>query len=334
VKEITFLKQNADKWQKFESILSLKTDSNPDLVADLFIQLTDDLSYARTNYPNSKTTLYLNSLASKAHQEIYKNKKEKKGRIFSFWKYELPLLFKQAHRQLLYSFLISLVAVLIGAVSVAYDEDFIRLILGDSYVNRTLENISNGDPLAIYKSMDSGSMFFAITINNIRVSLICFAAGVLFSMGTVYMLFTNGVMLGAFQYFFYMKGLLLQSVLVIWIHGTLEISAIIIAGAAGLTMGNSILFPGTYSRADSFRMGAKKGVKIVIGLFPIFVVAGFLESFVTRHNEMPAWMSISIILLSLSFIIGYFIIYPIHLNNKQTKTNTDEPGKNQLSRST
>lgn len=328
MKEITFLKQNADKWQKFESILSLKTGSNPDVVADLFIQLTDDLSYARTNYPKSKTTQYLNSLASKAHQEIYKNKKEKKSRILSFWKYELPLLFKQAHRQLLYSFIISMIAVFIGAISAAYDEDFVRLILGDTYVNQTLENISKGDPLAIYKSMDSGNMFFMITVNNIRVSFFCFAAGLILSVGTVYLLFTNGVMLGAFQYFFYAKGLLLQSVLVIWIHGTLEISAIIIAGAAGLTMGNSILFPGTYSRFDSFRIGAKKGVKIVIGLVPIFIVAGFLESFVTRHNEMPAWLSISIIMTSLLFIIGYFIIYPIYLNKNPTKAHANEPGKN------
>jgi uncharacterized membrane protein SpoIIM required for sporulation len=328
VKEITFLKQNADKWQKFESILSLKKGSNPDQVADLFIQLTDDLSYARTNYPNSKTTLYLNSLASKAHQEIYKNRKEKKSRIISFWKYELPLLFKQSHGQLLYSFLITLLSALIGVISAAYDEDFARLILGDSYVNRTLENISKGDPLAIYKSMDSGKMFFMITINNIEVSMFCFAAGLLFSMGTVFLLFKNGVMLGVFQYFFYAKGLLLQSVLVIWIHGTLEISAIIIAGSAGLTMGNSILFPGTYSRLDSFKMGAKKGVKIVIGLLPIFIAAGFLESFVTRHSEMPAWLSISIILISLSFIVGYFIIYPIYLNRNLTKANINESGKN------
>jgi uncharacterized membrane protein SpoIIM required for sporulation len=328
VKEITFLKQNADKWQKFESTLSLKTGANPDLVADLFIQLTDDLSYARTNYPNSKATRYLNSLASKAHQQIYKNKKEKKSRILYFWKYELPLLFKQAHRELLYSFLISLAAALIGAISAAHDDDFVRLILGDTYVNQTLENISKGDPLAVYKSIDSGSMFFMITINNIRVSFLCFAAGMLLSMGTVYLLFTNGIMLGAFQYFFYAKGLLLQSVLVIWIHGTLEISAIIIAGAAGLTMGNSILFPGTYSRFESFRMGAKRGVKIVIGLLPIFIIAGFLESFVTRHNEMPSWLSLSIIMTSLLFIVGYFIVYPIYLNKNLTKSKAHGPRKN------
>ncbi len=316
MKEITFLKQNAEKWQEFETFISAKGGSNPDLMADLFIQLTDDLSYSKTHYPKAKTTQYLNAIAARVHQEIYKNKKEKKSRIITFWKYELPFIFKKSHKQLLYAFIIFAVSILIGIVSTAYDDSFVRLILGDSYVNMTLENINKGDPMAVYKSGTQIDMFLGITINNIYVSFACFAMGILCSFGTGYMLFSNGIMLGAFQSFFYSKGLLLQSALVIWIHGTLEISAIVIAGCAGLTMGNSILFPGTYSRGVSFVRGAKQGVKIVVGLVPIFIIAGFLESFVTRYSNMPMWLSLSIIGTSLSFIIWYFIIYPIRLNNR------------------
>lgn len=316
MKEITFLKQNAEKWQQFETLISAKGGSNPDLMADLFIQLTDDLSYSKTHYPKAKTTQYLNSIAARVHQEIYKNKKEKKSRIITFWKYELPFIFKNSHKQLLYAFIIFAISILIGIVSTAYDDSFVRLILGDSYVNMTLENISKGDPMAVYKSGTQIDMFLGITVNNIYVSFMCFAMGILCSFGTGYMLFSNGLMLGAFQAFFYGKGLLLQSALVIWIHGTLEISAIVIAGCAGLTMGNSILFPGTYSRSASFVRGAKQGVKIVVGLVPIFITAGFLESFVTRYSNMPMWLSISIIGTSLSFIVWYFIIYPIRLNNR------------------
>jgi uncharacterized membrane protein SpoIIM required for sporulation len=316
LKEITFLKQNSEKWQQFETMLNTKGASNPDLMGDLFIQLTDDLSYAKTNYPKTKTTQYLNSLAARVHQEIYKNKREKSNRIITFWKYELPFVFKNSHKQLLYAFLIFAVAMCMGAVSSAYDDNFIRLILGDSYVNQTLENIDKGDPMAIYKSMNQVNMFTMIVVNNIYVSFMCFAMGILFSVGTGYMLFFNGLMLGSFQYFFYAKGLLLKSVLVIWIHGTLEISAIIIAGCAGLVMGNSILFPGTYSRGVSFVRGAKQGVKIVIGLVPVFATAAILESFVSRYSQMPVWLSTSIIGVSLTFIIWYFIIYPIVLNRK------------------
>lgn len=316
MKEITFLKQNAEKWQEFEGLISAKGNSNPDLMADLFIQLTDDLSYSKTHYPKAKTTQYLNSIAARVHQEIYKNKKEKKSRIVNFWKFELPFIFKNSHKQLLYAFLIFGISFLIGTVSSIYDDSFLRLIVGNEYVNETLENIDKGDPMAVYKGMSQGNMFTIITVNNIKVALVCFAMGALLSFGTGYVLFTNGVMVGAFQFFFYAKGVLLQSALVVWIHGTLEISAIVIAGCAGLTMGNSILFPGTYSRGASFVKGAKQGVKIVIGLIPIFIVAGFLESFVTRYSFMPMWLSLSIIGSSLAFIIWYFIIYPIRLNNR------------------
>jgi uncharacterized membrane protein SpoIIM required for sporulation len=175
--------------------------------------------------------------------------------------------------------------------------------------------------MAVYKSETQINMFLGITVNNIMVSFYAFAMGILLSFGTAYILFYNGVMLGTFQYFFYTKGLLLQSALVIWIHGTLEISAIVIAGCAGLTMGNSILFPGTYSRGVSFVRGAKQGVKIAVGLVPIFITAGFLESFVTRYSNMPMWLSISIITTSLTFIIWYFIVYPIRLHNRAMRQN-------------
>jgi uncharacterized membrane protein SpoIIM required for sporulation len=319
LKEITFLKQNAEKWQKFESMLDNGGRADADLMADLFIQLTDDLSYSKTHYPKAKTTQYLNSLAARIHQTIYKNKKESSGRIWNFWRYELPFAFKNSHRQLLHSFLIFGISMLIGAVSSAYDDTFVRIIMGDSYVNTTIENINSGDPMAIYKSMKEGEMFTMITLNNIMVSFVCFAMGMLFSLGTVFALFRNGIMLGAFQYFFYAKGLFVTSFLVIWIHGTLEISAIVIAGAAGLTLGNSFMFPGTYSRSMSFIRGAKQGIKIVIGLVPIFIIAGFLESFVTRHTEMPAALSITIIGSSFFFIIWYFIIYPIRLHRRSEK---------------
>jgi uncharacterized membrane protein SpoIIM required for sporulation len=317
MREASFLKINSAKWNKFESLIDANSRSSPDQLADLYIELTDDLAYARTNYPESKTTQYLNLLTSKVHGLIYKNKKESKSRFFSFWKTELPCLFKKYQKSFLYAFVIFFLSSSIGAISAAYDDTFVRLILGDIYVNKTLDSIKKGDPMNVYKTMNETDMVLYITVNNIKVSFFTFAFGVIFSIGSGYMLFQNGVMLGAFQYFFYSKGLLLTSFLTIWIHGTLEISAIIIAGAAGLIMGNSFLFPGTYSRMDSFKRGAKDGLKITIGLVPIFMMAGFLESFITRHTEMPVILKIFIIGSSASFIIFYFVIYPFTLTKTQ-----------------
>ncbi|MCW8896625.1 MAG: stage II sporulation protein M [Flavobacteriales bacterium] len=318
MREVVFIKKNADKWKKMEQLVHQKVKITPDENADLFIQLTNDLAFAKTYYPKSTTTEYLNQLAATVHHEIYQNKKESNRRFITFWKTELPLVIKNHHKQLLIAFLIFFISGVIGWVSAKYDDSFVRLILGDAYVNMTLENIENDDPMAVYKKSKELDMFLGITINNIRVSFVAFILGLFFSFGTGFILFFNGIMLGSFQYFFAAKGLLFESFLTIWIHGTLEISAIIIAGAAGITMGNSILFPKTYPRATSFIKGAKNGIKIVVGLVPIFITAGFLEGFVTRHTEMPIYLSLFIIFGSLTFIIWYFIVYPNNIYKKYT----------------
>ena len=94
-------------------------------------------------------------------------------------------------------------------------------------------------------------------------------------------------------------------------------SVIIIAGCAGLVLGNSLVFPKTFSRLASFKMGAKQGIKIIIGLVPVFIMAGFLESFVTRLSLHPIVSSL-IIGISAVFIVWYFVIYPRQLNQKKT----------------
>jgi uncharacterized membrane protein SpoIIM required for sporulation len=312
MREPLFVKQNSKKWERFEQ----SATQNPDELADNFIQITDDLAYAKTFYPKSKTTSYLNGLASRFHQSIYKNKTEKGNRFIIFWVYELPLLFYRHRMPLLYAFIFFTTFCLMGVLSAKYDENFVRLIMGDQYVDMTNANIAKGDPFGVYKQGSEFSMFFQIAVNNIYVSLVAFVSGIIFSVGTLYALFRNGLMLGAFQYYFFSKGLGMQSVFVIWIHGTLEILAIVIAGAAGLVLGNSLLFPKTYSRLISLKKGANDGMKMAIGLVPIFITAAFFEGFVTRHTKMPIALSITILAASLAFMIWYVIIYPRKIYNK------------------
>jgi len=313
MREPLFVKQNIKKWEDFENVPT----SNPDELANRFIQITDDLAYAKTFYPKSKTTEYLNGLAATLHQSIYKNKTEKGNRFITFWKYELPLLFKEYQKQLLYALIFFAVFTTMGVFSAKYDDSFIRLILGDDYVDMTNANIAKGDPFGVYKHSGEFTMFVGIASNNIYVALLNFVAGIVFSVGTVYMLFQNSVMLGAFEGFFFSKGLGAQSILVIFIHGTLEMSSFVIASAAGLVLGNSLLFPKTYSRLNSVKKGAKDGMKLVIGIVPVLLVAAFFESFVTRHTGMPVWLSITILASSLTFVIWYVIIYPNLLYKKQ-----------------
>lgn len=316
MREAAFVRQNKDKWVKYESLLQKYKALDPDQLSNLYVELSDDLSYASTFYPGSNTVQYLNGLATNAHQKIYKAKKESKSRFITFFTKEFPQEFYKHQKQLLWSFLIFIVFSLIGAYSAATDGSFVRSILGDAYVNMTLENIANKDPMAVYKQASETNMFLGITINNIRVALTAFSLGVLAGIGTVFVMMQNGVMLGSFQYFFYEQGMLWESARTIWIHGTIEISVIIVAGCAGLVVGKSILFPGTYSRLKAFTMGIKDGLKIVISTIPFFIIAGFLEGFVTRLTQMPDWLAIIIIGISLILILFYYVFYPIHLSNK------------------
>lgn len=312
MREGLFLKRNIEKWKSYQA----EEVTDPDEMAHRFTELVNDLGYSKTFYPHSKVTHYLNGLASRIYLSIYQNKKEESSRIVRFWKTELPLTVRKHHRLMLYSFIIFASFAIMGAFSSAHDSTFVRGILGDQYVDMTEENIESGDPFGVYKHTGPVDMFFWIAYNNIQVSFFCFVMGFFLSIGTVWMLFRNGVMVGAFQYMFFAKGLGWPSVLVIWIHGTLEISAIIIAGGAGLILGNSILFPGTHKRLDSLKQGGKDGIKIMIGLIPVFIVAAFLEGFVTRLTGMPLPVSLFILLASAAFIIWYFVIYPIMLERK------------------
>lgn len=316
MREAAFVKKNKDKWQLFENALHKDVVITPDELSDLYVEVTDDLSYAKTFYPTGNTFVYLNALASTAHQKIYKTQKESKNRIVNFFKTEFPLLFYQYQKELVIAFLVFAFFTLVGAFSASTDIDFVRLILGDGYVNMTLENIEKGDPMGVYKKANEINMFIGITLNNIRVAMYAFLLGMLFSVGTLFIMMQNGIMLGSFLYFFYEKGLLWESSRTIWIHGTIEISVIIIAGCAGLVLGNGLLFPRTYTRLESFKRSVKDGLKIMVSTIPFFIIAGFLEGFVTRHTEMPDWLAILIIAFSLALIIFYYVVYPIQVTKK------------------
>ncbi|WP_304143748.1 stage II sporulation protein M [Mesoflavibacter zeaxanthinifaciens] len=327
MREVAFIKTNKEKWLEFEQAIFGKQLKNPDELASLYTQLVNDLSYAQTYYPKSKTVLYLNNLAAKAFQKIYKTKRQDTNRFVYFWKTEVPLIMYEYRRYVAYAFLVFLSFVAIGALSAEFDDAFIRLVLGDHYVNLTLENIEKGDPVAIYKSGSNWGSAFGITLNNLYVGITSFVFGIFGGLGTGYILMENGIMLGSFQYMFVKEDVFWESVRGIWIHGAMEIFAIVIEGAAGFILGASILFPKTFSRMTSFKRGVKVGVKILISTFPFTIAAGFLEGYVTRYsNIMPNWLSIGIILTTLSIISFYYLIYPFIVNQK-TKLNYEALSK-------
>ena len=320
MKEVTFIRQNIEKWRSYEGVAESLGISTPDEVAEAYIDVTSDLAFAQTHYPESKITRYLNNLASALHNEIFRSHRYRWSRLLTYWTQDVPLTMWEARRELLLSFIVFAASVFIGFLSQLLDPEFCRIILGDCYVDMTLQNIASGEPMAVYSGDSEEAMFGSITLNNVKVSFVAFVLGVFTSLGTGFILFQNGVMLGSFQTFFAQHELLWESALAVWLHGTLEISAIIVAGAAGMAMGNGWLFPGTYPRIASFRRGARRGLRIVVGTVPVFIVAGFIESFFTRHTEWPDLLRLSIILCSLAFVIYYYIVLPKKRNHESRKT--------------
>lgn len=298
--------------------MNQKQSQNPDELADAYIQLINDLSYSQTYYPKSKTTEYLNFLVTQIYRKIYKTKRLEKNRLTSFFLEEIPYLIYQYRKQMIFAFALFFFFVALGAISAAYDDRFVRIILGDEYVNMTLENIKNGDPMGVYNKQGELNMFIGITINNIGVAMKSYVFGLSAGVLTFFMSMQNGIMLGSFQYFFYENGVFEQSLRGIWLHGAMEIFSIVIATMAGFILAGSILFPGTYSRFQSFVTGARQSLKILISTLPFFVMAGFVEGFVTRWSgAMPLWINVFIIVLTLALISFYYLVLPFIYHKKQ-----------------
>lgn len=315
MREVAFIQQNVEKWERFESLLR-EGEADADELADLYVTLTDDLAYARTHFPQGEAVAYLNDLTTEVHQMVYRERREDRGRLWRFFADEVPQAVGQARTELLAALLVFGIAIGIGALSATYDQGFTRLILGDAYVNMTLANIDRGDPMAVYKETKALDMFLGIALNNVRVAFRTFAMGLLLSVGSGYMLLQNGIMIGAFHTLFAKHQLLGSSMLVVYVHGTLELAAIVVAGAAGFVLGNGLLFPGTLPRGTAFRRAARQGSKIVMGLVPVFLAAAFLEGFVTRHTDMPVALHLLIIGGSLAFVLWYFGVRPLRLGDE------------------
>lgn len=321
--ESQFIEENKKKWKELEDALEYKS-SDPDQLHALFKKVSGDLSYAQTYFPRRSVRWYLNTLVNGVFDTMRTKKK------LNFWASLLNFYGKTLPREIIRNrnaFIASLVvfslSVCIGVFSTIQDADFPTSILGSEYMSITEDNIEKGDPMGIYKTDTDIFSFLRITINNIWVAFLTFVLGFIASIGSVFLLIKNGVMLGVFQTIFYKKGLLITSFLTIWIHGTIEISSIVIAGAAGIIVGNSILFPKSYTRIESLLIGSLSGVFIMLSTVPLFVIAGFFEGFVTRLTDMHALLKLFIILASLALILFIYVINP-YLYYKSGQYNENE----------
>jgi uncharacterized membrane protein SpoIIM required for sporulation len=252
-------------------------------------QVMSDLAIAQRDFPDDQLTVWLNGLASRAHLRLYRAPAPSWRHLGQFFWSDFARRFRSARGYLCVSALLLFVPALLAYVA-AWLDPTLRAALVPEELRRIME--SGRTWTDIEPTLRPG-MATLIFTNNIQVAFLAFAGGVLFGLGTVYVLLSNGMMLGsvlgAAQ--FYGVGPLLWSF--ISPHGFLELTCILIAGAAGLMLGDALVRPGLLPRREALARAARRAVELVVGAAPVLVIAGCIEAFVSP-SDLPIGVKLGI----------------------------------------
>jgi uncharacterized membrane protein SpoIIM required for sporulation len=284
-------------WEELERLLARSEGnglrgfdaSQIEVFVRAYRQTVADLAIAQRDFPGDQLTLWLNGLASRAHLRLYRAPPPSWRRLGQFFWTDFARRFRAARPYLLISALL-----LFGPAIVAYLAALLDPTLRDALVPAQLRRVmESGSTWTDLEPAVRPGMATLIFTNNIRVSFLAFAGGVLFGLGTVYVLVGNGLSLGAVlgAAQFYGVAPLLWSF--ISPHGYLELTCIVIAGAAGLMLGNALLQPGLHLRREALARAARRAVELAVGTAPVLVVAGLIEGFISP-SDLPIALKLAI----------------------------------------
>ncbi|MGE5207369.1 MAG: stage II sporulation protein M [Chlamydiota bacterium] len=250
----------------------------------LYRQIAADLSTVREDPASRQISAYLNQLLGRAHNLIYMGRKTNAAGIVQFFRSTYPRLFRENLVYPLTAFLIFLAAAIAGMALCFSDPGFERYFLGARMIDTIEQHRMWTESVVSLKPLASS---FILT-NNISVALATFAMGILAGLGTVYMLFFNGLLIGVIGTACWQAGMSRQLWSFVAPHGVLELPAIFIAGGAGLLLARGLLFPGTLPRRDSLVEAGGRAVRLVLGVIPMLIVAGFIEGYLSpSHFPVP-----------------------------------------------
>lgn len=290
---------------------------SPNELGNAYLSVCSDLAYAQSHYPESQVCQSLNALALQFHHLLYRRQPQRWLELLDFFRYTVPLSFHRSRHFLLLSLCLFVLGQVIGIMSQCLDEDYFQNFFGSYYYEETMKNISNGNPMGIYDSESEVEMFFGITINNMTVGLLYFLKGLLTPFYTIYVTVTTGIMDGCFTTFFFQHGYGLSALTAPNEHGSLELPAVIVCSAAGMQLGMGWFYPGKLTRMKALMNSAQEALIMVLAMMPFFLVAGFIESFVTRHQEWPMAARMLFVVAGLAFSTYYIILLPRQLKKKE-----------------
>ncbi len=246
----------------------------------LYRQIASDLSTVREDPASRQISAYLNQLLGRTHNLVYMGRKTNAAGIVQFFRSTYPRLFRENLAYPATAFLIFLAAAIAGMALCFSDPGFERYFLGAQMIDTIEQHRMWTHSVVALKPLASS----LILTNNISVALGTFASGIAAGLGTVAMLILNGLLIGVISTACWQAGMSSQLWSFVAPHGVLELPAIFIAGGAGLLLARGLLFPGTLPRRDSLIEAGGRAVRLVLGVIPILVIAGFIEGYLSPSD--------------------------------------------------
>jgi uncharacterized membrane protein SpoIIM required for sporulation len=310
-----FVKMHREEWKQLEELITTLGKNRNSITGDritqyhrLYQKAAQNLSYSQTYFQNDEVTLYLNGLIAKSHNLLYKDQVSSLKQIRHFFSVKFIGLLLEQWKFVIFAMILFLIGALGSFLSVMNDPLHIYAILPSE--------IAKGvDPDQLGKghgAVDSSLMSASIMTNNIKVAIFAFAGGITFGLVTVYLMVYNGIIIGALAALFWHHGKSYDFWAYIVPHGMIELTAIFIAGGAGLLMGYKLFVPGQFSRSYQLKQQSMRSVQLLLGTIPLFIIAGIIEGFIT-----PAAISLEakyiVAFLTVVGLILYMVIGKLKL---------------------
>lgn len=281
-----------ENWNKLESIVhlvergSLKTLSSDDLreFGLLYRQAAADLSATRADQSSRTLEAYLNQLVSRAHNYIYSGQKMSPATVWDFLAHGYPRIFRRLLPYTTAALLVFLAGALLGSLVTLARPAFMHAMLGPEMVEKIEHHQMWTDSILTAKPQASS----AIMTNNIGVCFYTFAGGIVAGLGTIFLMFTNGLNVGVVGVACGQHHMALSLWSFVAAHGALELPAIFISGGSGLRLAAGLLFPGMLRRKDALAVAGSESVRLISGIVPMLVVAGLLEAFLSPTHAPVA----------------------------------------------
>ena len=283
-----FITKKQQIWNELEALLNRPRDANAtqlNRLGYLYRRVTSDLAVARRDFPQDRCVPYLNELASRAHATVYQTSPFKRGNLRQFLHFGFPTLFRENLSFIGASFLMFALAFAaaywIGLTTPEFAE---KLIPEDTVSHiKKLEDGTWNDTSAENRNLFAS---FVMT-NNIKVAFFAFAWGIMFMVGTAYILVINGIVIGAVAGLCDVNGVGLALWSFVSPHGYIELTTIFIAGGAGLKLGYSLIAPSLFTRKRALTDAAGVAIRLLAGCVVLLIVAGTIEGFVSPSGLAP-----------------------------------------------